>query len=88
MQFAKYYFCKVFLKCYICYFQVVDEVFQQKMMCLHQSIQSPVSVGADGRADSPGHSALYGVTTYMDSKSNLILSSSLVKVSYYYSGWI
>lgn len=39
-----------------------------------------LDVAADGRCDSPGHCALYGIETFMDCKSNLIVASQLVKV--------
>lgn len=53
----------------------------------HQSMEEVVGylgegelkVNGDGRFDSPGHSALFGTYTIMDSESSLIISSQLVK---------
>lgn len=45
------------------------------------SLDEPVNVAADGRCDSPGHSALYGITTMMDAKTKLVIASHLVKVN-------
>ena len=39
-----------------------------------------LKVNGDGRFDSPGHCALYGTYTIMDSDSSLVISSQLVKV--------
>jgi len=39
-----------------------------------------IAVAADGRCDSPGHSALYGIVSFMDTATNLVVSSQLVKV--------
>ena len=60
--------------------QVVKEVYDQKMDHLRSSITHPIHVAADGRSDSPGHSALYGITTMMDAESRMIVASNLVRV--------
>ena len=60
---------------------MVDEIYEEKMDSILGAIDSPVDIGADGRTDSPGHLALYGITTCMDCKSKLIIASNLVKVS-------
>lgn len=41
-----------------------------------------LALAGDGRSDSPGHSALYGVYSLMDCDSGKILAVELVKVSY------
>ncbi|KAF6040074.1 hypothetical protein EB796_001616 [Bugula neritina] len=38
-----------------------------------------VDIAGDGRCDSPGHSALYGITTLMELKNHRVISSKLVK---------
>lgn len=40
-----------------------------------------VDVAGDGKCDSPGHSALYGMYTLMDTENNKILACEIVKVS-------
>lgn len=40
-----------------------------------------LDVTGDGRFDTPGHSATYGLYTLMDTETSIILSSTLVKVS-------
>ena len=42
--------------------------------------EEPVHLNGEGRFDSPGHSALFGTYTMMDSKANLIVACQLVKV--------
>lgn len=59
--------------------QVIDELYESQQKELVAKAKD-VRVAADGRCDSPGHCALYCVTTMMDAESNLILSSQLVKV--------
>lgn len=41
----------------------------------------PLDLSGDGRCDSMGHSAMYGLYTLMDCESNKIVASELVKVS-------
>ena len=41
----------------------------------------PLVLGGDGRADSPGHSAKFGVYTTMELQANVILDLQLVQVS-------
>jgi len=46
-------------------------------------ISGPVRVNGDGRFDSPGHSAMFGIYTMMEAGTSKILSSNLVKVSFF-----
>ena len=39
-----------------------------------------LETNGDGPFDSPGHSALYGVYTFMDAATSLIFSSAILKV--------
>ena len=43
---------------------------------------SKLSVGGDGRCDSPGHSAKYGSYSLLDVKKGLILTTNLVQVNF------
>ena len=45
-----------------------------------ESNTGPVKVNGDGRFDSPGHSALYFVYSFMDCDTSKILACELVKV--------
>lgn len=45
-----------------------------------ESNTGPVKVNGDGRFDSPGHSALYCVYSFMDCDTSKILACELVKV--------
>ena len=47
--------------------------------------KGPLTVGGDGRADSPGHSAKYGSYGIMDLTSNKVIHIELVQVSGNYS---
>ncbi len=38
-----------------------------------QAFDEPLSLGGDGRSDSPGHCAKYGAYTLMDLEHNVIL---------------
>ena len=46
------------------------------------SRDSPLAIGGDGRADSPGHSAKYGSYGIIDLSTNKILHVELVQVNY------
>ena len=43
--------------------------------------KGPLTVGGDGRADSPGHSAMYGSYGIIDLSSNTAIHIELVQVS-------
>ena len=59
------------------------ELFEQSMNEVFQAIMEPVRLTGDGRFDTPGLSALYGVYTIMDARTSKILASNLVKVRMY-----
>ena len=44
--------------------------------------ESGLIILGDGRSDTPGHSAIHGSYTIMDSKSNKVIDQQLVQVSY------
>jgi hypothetical protein len=50
------------------------------MITLLQEYDEPLSLGGDGRCDSPGFSAKYGTYTLMELKHNAILDIQLVQV--------
>ncbi len=45
-----------------------------------QAFGEPLSLGGDGRSDSPGHSAKYGSYTLTDLEHNAVLDVELVQV--------
>ena len=47
---------------------------------LHE-FDEPLSLGGDGRSDSPSHSAKYGAYTLLDLHHNMVLDVELVQVS-------
>lgn len=57
------------------------EVFNESMAEVWKGLGSDVSVNGDGRFDTPGHSAMYGLYSLMDSSTSKIIASSLVKVN-------
>ncbi len=50
------------------------------MVKVLQAFGEPLSLGGDGRSDSPGHSAKYGSYTLMDLEHNAVLDVELVNV--------
>ena len=46
---------------------------------------SKLDISADGRCDSPGHCALYGVVSFMEVKSSYILATEVIKVRWSYT---
>ena len=56
----------------------VWEKEQYILLSMLQQEGSKISVGGDGRCDSPGHSAKYGSYSLLDVKKGLILTTSLV----------
>lgn len=53
---------------------------KQKELYSEVLLEGKVDIAGDGRCDSPGHSALYGITTLMELKNHRVISSKLVKV--------
>ncbi|XP_067939597.1 uncharacterized protein [Watersipora subatra] len=45
---------------------------------LWKTVRGPVVVAGDGRCDTAGHSAIYGLYSLMDCETNFILSAKLV----------
>lgn len=60
--------------------QVVREVYNRHMAEVLSSVEQPLQLNGDGRFDSPGHSALYGIYSFMDAKTSKIVASTLLKV--------
>ena len=50
------------------------------MIGVLQAFDEPLSLGGDGRCDSPGHSAKYGAYTFMDLEHNVVLDVQLEQV--------
>ena len=59
----------------------VWECKQEKLLAQCRTQGIPLSVGGDGRADSPGHSAKYGSYGIIDLDSNKVIHMELVQVS-------
>ena len=58
----------------------VWETKQQKLLTECRSRGTPLSIGGDGRADSPGHSAKYGSYGIIDLDTDKIIHIELVQV--------
>ena len=61
----------------------VDRTYKHHQSTLLNDIKAEgreLTLGGDGRRDSPGHSAKYGNYTVMDLEENKILDSQLVQV--------
>lgn len=54
---------------------------QSDMIGVLQAFDEPLSLGGDGRSDSPGHSAKYGSYSLMDLEHNVVLDIQLVQAS-------
>lgn len=65
--------------------QAIRNVYNMEMENVLQTLPRPLSLNGDGRFDSPGHSAMYGLYTLMDATSSKIVVSSHIKVSNF--GW-
>ena len=64
--------------------QVVRDTYAKAQKQLFEGIWNDnrmVALAGDGRCDSPGHCALYGVYSFMDCESCKVLGFELVKVS-------
>ena len=67
----------------ISYLQVARSVYNHQQAEIVTTIKSEgrsVCLAGDGRADSSGHSALFGVYTFMDTLTGKVLCFELVKV--------
>ena len=53
---------------------------QSKLLAQSKAQSTPLSIGGDGRADSPGHSAKYGSYGIIDLHTNKVLHIELVQV--------
>lgn len=54
---------------------------QANFISILQAFDEPLSIGGDGRSDSPGHSAKYGSYTFMDLEHDVVLDIQLVQVA-------
>lgn len=69
-------------------FPSIFKVWDLKQQSLFQQLSednTPLILGGDGRADSPGHSAKYGSYTMMDLDHKTILGIQLVQVRHKYT---
>ena len=58
---------------------------QLQLLAECASQDSPLIIGGDGRADSPGHSAKYGSYGIIDLSTNKVLHIELVQVNCIYT---
>ena len=58
----------------------VWEVKQSRLLAECKACATPLSVGGDGRADSPGHSAKYGSYGLINLNTNKVIHIQLVQV--------
>ena len=54
---------------------------QSRLLEQCKALGSPLSIGGDGRADSPGHSAKYGSYGLIDLDTNKVIHIELVQVN-------
>ncbi len=54
---------------------------QERILTVLKLENSPLVIGGDGRADSPGHSAKFGTYTMMDLDADLVLEVEQMQVS-------
>ena len=62
----------------------VTHVWKCSQQGLLSKCRSPVIIGDDGRADSPGHSSKYGSYGIIDMSTNKVLYTELVQVEVYF----
>ena len=60
--------------------QSVIHVWKHSQRALLSKCTSPIVIGGDGRADSPGHSAKYGSYGVIDMSTNKVIHIELVQV--------
>ena len=58
----------------------VWETKQLALLAQCRTIGTPMKIGDDGRADSPGHSAKYGSYSIIDLTTNKVIDMQLVQV--------
>ncbi|XP_067946601.1 uncharacterized protein [Watersipora subatra] len=58
--------------------QIIRDEFSAMKINLWKTVRGPVVVAGDGRCDTAGHSAIYGLYSLMDCETNFILSAKLV----------
>ena len=59
------------------------EVYAEQLDQVHEGNSGKeLKVNGDGRFSSPGHTALYGTYTLMDSQSSKIVACEMVKVGH------
>lgn len=66
----------------------IDRVWTSYQSKVHESIRARggrVIVAGDGRADSPGHSAKFGVYTMVDLETGKVIDMQLVQVHFLYN---
>ena len=61
----------------------VLSVWRSKQQELMPTCELPLTMGGDGRADSPGHLAKYGSYGIIDPRTNIVLHIELVQVCTY-----
>lgn len=69
---------------FITIIQILNETYLAKQEMLRtelSSLEAPIHLAGDGRYNSMGHSAVYGLYTLMESESQKIIVSELVKAS-------
>ena len=58
---------------------------KQSKLLSECAAEGPITIGGDGRADSPGHSAKYGSYGIIDLSTNKVIHVELVQVSVMYT---
>ncbi|XP_077970451.1 uncharacterized protein LOC120336592 [Styela clava] len=58
---------------------IIASWVEQRAALLAERRGMPLTIGGDGRADSPGHSAKFGCYTIMDLKTNEIIDMKLIQ---------
>ena len=58
----------------------VWETKQSALLAQCRAVGTPLTVGSDGQADSPGHSAKYGPYGILDLTANKVIDMQLVQV--------
>ena len=62
--------------------QIINEQYESQLEQIIEEAKASggVDVTGDGRCDSPGHSALFGLYSLMDAKTRKILTAHVLKV--------